>query len=53
MTPKEVLEMRNRFSEEVYRQFGEKIDLHTNSLGLADWLIESGWITEAPDEDPH
>ena len=51
MTPKEVMEMRNRFSNEVYRQFGEKIDLHTNSLGLADWLIKSEWITEPPGED--
>lgn len=43
----EVIEMRNLLSDKVYQQF-ESLNLHMESGKLADWLIETGWVTEVP-----
>ena len=43
MTPAEVLAMRDRLAEEVGK-------VKANPVAIAEWLIESGWVTEEPKE---
>lgn len=51
MTPAEVLAMRDRLSEAMWEQYRSgNFRMHDDSQELADWLIESGWVTEEPKE---
>lgn len=48
MTPAEVLAMRNKLTEQMDAHFGPI--LGGDGHALADWLIESGWVTKEPEE---
>lgn len=48
MTPAEVLAMRDRLAEEMWKaKLGVCYD---DCVSVADWLIESGWVTKEPKE---
>lgn len=52
MKPSEVIAMRDKLSEKVYETFRDgSFRMHGDSQELADWLIESGWVTGVPSED--
>lgn len=50
MTPAEVLAMRDRLTAAMDDNFGPIFPGEGHAL--ADWLIESGWVTEEPKEAP-
>ena len=43
MTPAEVLAMRDRLAKEAGKAKADPV-------AIAEWLIESGWVTEEPKE---
>lgn len=45
MTPAEVIAMRDKLAKGLYEESGNRF-LH--AMSLADWLIESGWVTNEP-----
>ena len=52
MTPAEVIAMRDKLNEMIYGAFKDgSFRMHTDSRELADWLIESGWVTSEPKEN--
>lgn len=52
MTPAEVIAMRDKLNEAIYAVFKDgSFRMHNDSQELADWLIESGWVTGEPKEN--
>jgi hypothetical protein len=49
MTPAEVLAMRDRLWRELGETLGHERTVKL-SRAIADWLIESGWVTKEPHE---
>lgn len=45
MKPSEVIAMRDKLAEALYDKPGTR---HAEERNLADWLIESGWVTSEP-----
>lgn len=50
MTPAEVLAMRDRLGRELGETLGHERTIKL-SRAIADWLIESGWVTNEPEEE--
>ena len=49
MTPAEVLAIRDRLGRELGETLGHERTIKL-SRAIADWLIESGWVTKEPKE---
>lgn len=51
MNPSEVINMRDTLSDAMYQAFvGGSFRMHNDSQELSDWLIEHGWVKEAPSD---
>lgn len=49
MTPAEVIAMRDKLATGLYEETGKRtMEQFLHAMSLADWLIESGWVTNEP-----
>jgi len=53
MTPAEVIAMRDKLATGLYEETGKRTRKQfLHAMSLADWLIESGWVTSEPRDSP-